>query len=349
MNKNEESVWSITKLQLFMFLFVLQSGTTFINLQFRVINASNQHAWWVFIGVCAIHLMIFYMYIKGRPYFHPNRFEKGLYQLYWIFLVVVFLAKVVFISQLWVFQETPTWIIMASIAVVFIYALSARSAVVLNLPVLLGPFFMLLIGTLFLSWSELVWLNLLPLSGVEIKELINGSFQSLSAFSGMEAFLFLQPNLERDTKIKFKETTIFVAIYTVFLTLSILFTLLFFTLEEIKVVPFALMYLLKSQEVTFIERIDLIFIYLWISWSIVSIILYGFLIYRTGTTKVPSIKSLVGPSVLVCIITSFFITRFDIRKLHDIMLYCSLLFSFFLPLLILAKGRWKRRARKTVD
>lgn len=349
MNKNDEQVWSITKLQLFMFLFVLQSGTTFINLQFRVINAGNQHAWWIFLGVCALHLLLFFIYIKVRPYFHPNRFEKGLFQLYWTFLIVVFLAKVVFISQLWVFQETPEWIILASIALVFIYALSTRSSVVLNLPVLLGPFFLLLIGTLFLSWSELVWLNLFPITGVDMKELSTGSFQSLSAFSGMEAFLFLQPNLERHMRIKFKETAIFVGIYSAFLTLSILFTLLFFTLEEIKVVPFALMYLLKSQEVTFIERIDLIFIYLWISWSIVAIILYGFLICRTGTTKIPSVKSLMGPTLIVCIFTSFFISRFDVRKLHDIMLYCSLLFSFILPLLIVLRGRWRQRERKTVD
>ncbi|WP_342525599.1 GerAB/ArcD/ProY family transporter [Chryseomicrobium sp. FSL W7-1435] len=343
MNKTNEAVWSVTKLQIFMFLFVLQSGTTFINLQFRVINASNQHAWWLFIGVCILHGLIYLMYIKGRRFFHPTRFEKLLFQFYWTFLVFVFLTKIVFIAQLWVFQETPTWVILLCISVVFIYALTAHASVVLNLPVLLAPFFTLLIGTLFLSWSELVWLNIFPLGGIDMKEAAAGTFQSLSAFTGMEALLFLQPNLERKVKIVLKDIVIFMSVFTSFLTLSILFTLLFFSLEEIKVVPFALMYLLKSQEVTFIERIDLIFIYLWISWSIVSVILYGFLIFRTGTTTIPTTKKLVFPVLLVCIVTSFFISRFEIRILHDGMLYTSLIFSLVLPFIIMLRGRWRSR------
>lgn len=343
MNTNRHVDWSITKLQLLLFLFVIQSGATFINLQFRVINASGQHAWIVFLLVCLFHLGIYILYIRAGQHFHPSKFEHLLFKMYWTFLSIVFLAKIVFISRLWVFQETPEWLILIMIGIVILYALTTHASVSLNLSVLLIPFFVILFGTLFLSWKELVWLNLLPLSELTLKEVGMGSFQSLSAFSGMEALLFLQKNLDSKEKLNVKSVVIFTAIYTFCLTTSILFTLLFFTLEEIKVVPFALMYLLKSQEVTFIERIDLIFIYLWISWGIVSVILYGFLILRTEKSKQPTFKKLFFAVVLVLLISSQFITRFEVRVLHDWMLYLSLVFSLILPVWIMLRSRWFKK------
>lgn len=341
MNRLKEIDYTVTKLQIFMFLFVLQAGTTFINLQYRMINASGHHAWLVFLGVCIVHLFIFLFYIKAGKYFHPTKVELFLFQLYWSYLIVVFLAKIVFIAHVWVFQETPSWVILALIGLVMVYSLSAHGSVALNLPVLLGPFFILLISSLFLSWSELTWLNLLPLSGLTLKEVALGAFQALSAFCGMEALLFLQKNLSYKNRIRPKHISLFMLVFSSFLTLSILFTLLFFSLKEIKVVPFALMYLLKSQEVTFIERIDLIFIYLWISWSIVSVVLYGFLIFRTEGRREPSFLKSTLVIGFICILASFFITRYEIRLLHDGMLYLSPLFSLLLPVIIMARERWK--------
>lgn len=344
MNAQTESKWHITKLQLFMFLFVLQVGTTFINLQYRVINAGGQHGWLIFIGVALFHLFIFIAYIKMEKWFKPNRFEILLFKIYWFYLLFVFLAKVVFISQLWVFQKTPSWVIIIMIGIVFVYALTAPAKVALNIPVLLIPFFVPLFGTLFLSWKELSWLNLLPLSGLTWKETLDTSYQSLSAFNGMESLLFLQPFLNKTNKLRIKDVVIFKTVFTFFLTTTIVFTLLFFTLQEIKVIPFALMYLLKSQEVTFIERLDIIFMYLWISWSIVSIILYGFLIFRTTSNKIPTIKGLSLKILPVFLLSAFFLTRFDIMKLHDGMLYISLIFSVVLPSVVCIREGFRRRA-----
>ncbi|MFC4354668.1 GerAB/ArcD/ProY family transporter [Chryseomicrobium palamuruense] len=344
MNAQIETKWNITKVQLFMFLFVLQSGTTFINLQYRVVNAGNQHGWLIFLGVTAIHLLILIAYIKIEKWFKPNRFEVAIFKLYWLFLLFVFLSKVVFVSQLWVFQETPSWVILLMIGIVFVYALTAQAAVPLNLPILLAPFFVILIGTLFLSWKELNWLNLLPLSGLTGKETFDAGFQSLSAFNGMEALLFLQPFLNQTNKIRVREVVIFKVIFGLFLTMTIVFTLLLFSLQEIKVVPFALMYLLKSQEVTFIERLDLIFMCLWISWSIVSIILYGFLIFRTTSVKIPTIRGLSLKIIPIFILASFFLNRFDITELHNGMLFLSLVFTVVFPAFICLREKVMKRA-----
>ncbi len=41
--------------------------------------------------------------------------------------------------------------------------------------------------------------------------------------------------------------------------LSVLFTQLFFTIDEVKLVPEPIIYILKSQEVTFVKRLDIFF------------------------------------------------------------------------------------------
>lgn len=340
--QNNEN-WTVTRIQLFMLVFVLLSGATFINLQFRVINASQQHAWIVFLGVCLIHFFILWGYVRFGHYFVPSKFMLFLYRMYWGYLILVFLCKLVFVTQLWVFQETPMFVIIVLSLAVIIYALLGHPSVLLNLSVLLIPFFILLIISMFLSWKELTWLNLLPLSGLSTQATLKGAFQSLSAFNGMESLLFLQSRLAKGQQIRKKDLVLFMSIYASFLVMTIVLTLAFFSLKEIEVVPFALMYLLKSQEVTFIERIDMFFIYFWVSWSIVSIAILGFLIFRSGQYKELKIAKVFIVFLPIGILSMFLSSRFQIIQLHDYMLAMSLVFSFILPTVICMKGWWKKR------
>lgn len=88
-------------------------------------------------------------------------------------------------------------------------------------------------------------------------------------------YLLYRPFLKQDTQVKGRPLFIYQLVIFVFYLISVLFTQMFFALDEIKLIPEPIMYILKSQEVTFVKRLDIFFVYIWLSWSIVTVMIFG--------------------------------------------------------------------------
>ena len=65
-------------------------------------------------------------------------------------------------------------------------------------------------------------------------------------------------------------------------------------------IPEPLLYILKSQEVTFVERLDLFFLYIWMIWSIITVAII--LLFRFVCPPAPCKRaSQKGYNYLACI------------------------------------------------
>ncbi|MFJ8064956.1 GerAB/ArcD/ProY family transporter [Psychrobacillus sp. NPDC096426] len=338
--------WTVSNKQLFMFLFVIQTGTIFITLQSRVINAAEQNAWIVFNLASVLHLILLIIFNKYYQYFQLNKFEKWLFQIYWYTVVIIFLATIGFLLIVWVFPLTPHWIVIGIIVFISFYANISKYAVPLNISIILIPFVFLFVGALFLSVPDLIWTNLFPLGHIDKKQWINGLEQSLDAFIGLEAFLILRPFVQDKKDLKTKQIVFYQIALTLFFLITILFSLLFFSLEDIKIIPIAIMYLLKSQGVTFVERLDLFFTYIWMTWSIITVTLFMFLgihLYGTMHNK-GHFKFTAIIHFIIFICPLFLLSRDILKKANDLLFYGHLIFGILLPLFILLKG-WRKSLR----
>lgn len=338
--------WTISNKQFFLFLFILQTGTVFISVQSRVINAAAQNAWIVFTIVSFLHIFILILFNKYYMYFQPNKLEKWMYQLYWYAVVVIFLAYIDFILQLWAFPLTPPYIVIGLLVLISLYANLSKYAVIFNISIILIPFIFLFFAMLSLSTKDLIWTNLFPIGQISIKQWVDGAGQTLYAFVGIEAYLLLRPFVKDHQAITTRKIILYQSLLTLFFVLTILYVLLFFALEEIKIVPVTIMYLLKSQEITFLQRLDLFFTYIWMTWSIISIALFMFLglqFYKSMHKR--SVKFTIVIHLILIILPLFLISREVVKKSHDVLLYGHLFFGLLFPLFIMFKG-WRKALRE---
>ena len=145
------------------------------------------------------------------------------------------------------------------------------------------------------------------------------------------------------------------AAYSVFLTgfylFSIVFTLMFFALDEIKLIPEPILYILHSQEVTFVKRLDLFFIYIWLSWSLVAIVNYVLmmrLVYFEKQRKAPKLQQFLlftGIGVV-----SVFLIRFSVLEFFkQYVVYANIVFTFILPIVIILVNKVRGRTISESD
>lgn len=337
--------WTLSNKQLFLFLFVIQTGTIFITLQSRIINAAGQNAWIIFTSISILHLVLLIIFNKYYRYFQLNKFEKWIFQIYWYSVVIVFLATIDFILIIWVFPLTPHFIVIGIIVFVSFYANVSKYAVPLNISVILIPFIVLFLAAILLAVPDLSWTNLFPIGHIDKAQWMGGIKQSLGAFIGIEAFLILRPFVQDKKELNTRKVIYYQIVLTVFFLFTIILSLLFFSLEELKIIPIAIMYLLKSQDVTFVERLDLFFTYIWMTWSVITVTLFMFLgihLYSTMHKRHFQFTAIIHVIIFICPL--FLLSRDVLKKANDLLMYGHVVFGVILPLFILLKG-WRKSLR----
>lgn len=110
-----------------------------------------------------------------------------------------------------------------------------------------------------LAIPDLTWSNLFPVEWNNTRQIMAGMIHSMYAFFGIEMYLLYRPFLKQDLQVKGKPLLIYQLVIFIFYFISVVFTQMFFALEEVQLIPEPIMYILKSQEVNFVKRLDIFF------------------------------------------------------------------------------------------
>ena len=99
------------------------------------------------------------------------------------------------------------------------------------------------------------------------------------------------------------------------------------------------------KEVTFVKRLDLFFIYIWLSWSLVAIVNYVLMmriIYFEKKRKAPALQQFIFFTVIGGIST--ILIRFSVLDfLKHYVVYANILFTFILPIMIILVNKVRGR------
>lgn len=340
--------FSISKNQFFLGLFIIQTGSVFISFQAPLIEAVGRDAWIVFIACCVLQFIQLYLYEKYHTDFKVNQFLQWLYSAYWLLLVVTFLAYIQKSLSVWAFPLTPPYVIIGAVVVISFYANISRPESVMNLGVMLLPLFPLIFIFLALAIPDLVWTNLFPMGNISMKEWGEGLKEAKYAFIGTEIYLFYRGLLLKSEKIKVKSIIKYVLTISAFYLFTIVFILMFFALDEIKIIPEPLGYILKSQEVSFIERLDLFFIFIWMAWSIITVVYLIFtisLFLKKKTAKSLTIKKSIL-HLLLFILPLIIIAKDLFIISRDLLIYGHFLFSIIIPFFVIVINKWRVKHEK---
>lgn len=335
----------LTKMQLFLLMFVMQTGFVYTSFQNMIIEHSKRDATIQFLVVAFIFFLQLLFFERMHQYFFLNGFTKTLYLIYWAIYIIVFVVYITYVLTTWVFPNTPEIVLIAIFLLVCLYASVSRPETAINLGVVLIPMLLLFLFFMFLTVTSLNVTNLLPFFYDRSNTWFMGFIFSTYAFGGAEMYIVLRKYLAKNEIMPKKALAIYYLILTSFYLLSITFTLMFFSLEELKLIPEPILYILHSVEVTFVKRLDLFFVYIWLSWSLVTIVNYVLVlrvVYFENKIKYPKVKLLIF--FIVVGGTADFLIRFSILELfkHNLV-YGNIIFSFLLPILIILINKIRGR------
>lgn len=341
----------LTKVQLFLLMFVMQTGFVYTSFQNLLIHNGKRDSTIQFLIIAIVFFLQLLFFERMYKYFFLNRFTKILYLVYWSLYLIVFIIYITYVLSTWVFPNTPNVVLISIFLSVCFYASVSRPETAVNIGVVLLPMLFLFIIFMLLAIPNLHGTNLLPLFQEPIETWMMGLIFSTYAFGGAEMYVMLRKYILNNEKINKKVLVIYSSILTSFYLFSILFTLMFFSLEEIKMIPEPVLYILHSLEVTFVKRLDLFFIYIWLSWSLVAIVNYVLvmrLVYFEKKRKSPVLQQFIFFTVIG--VTATFLIRFSILDfLKEYLVYANILFTFTLPVIIILVNKIRGRTISESD
>lgn len=337
---------SLTKAQFFLLLFIFQTGIVYIAFQTPLISSSKNSSWLIFIVASMIHYGLLLFFERYHSYFYLNVFFRWVYQIYWLLLTAAFIAYMSYVLASWVLPQTPEWIVVVIIVVLSLYANLSRPETVINIGVMLIPIIFLFITFLMLAIPDLTWSNLFPIEWKHTKQIGAGLIHSIYAYFGIEMYLIYRPFLQKDLQVKGKPLLMYQLVIFVFYFISVLFTQMFFSIEEINLIPEPIMYILKSQEVTFVKRLDIFFVYIWLSWSIVTVMIFGLsfrMLHFVKKKQHPNSRIIVY-HIFLAILPLFVIHFRSIELIKNSLHYVFIFFTFLLPIVIIGWNKWRGKS-----
>lgn len=337
---------SLTKAQFFLLLFIFQTGIVYIAFQTPLISSSKNSSWLIFIVASVIHYGLLLFFERYHSYFYLNVFFRWVYQIYWLLLTAAFIAYMSYVLASWVLPQTPEWIVVVIIVVLSLYANLSRPETVINIGVMLIPIIFLFITFLMLAIPDLTWSNLFPIEWKHTKQIGAGLIHSIYAYFGIEMYLIYRPFLQKDLQVKGKPLLMYQLVIFVFYFISVLFTQMFFSIEEINLIPEPIMYILKSQEVTFVKRLDIFFVYIWLSWSIVTVMIFGLsfrMLHFVKKKQHPNSRIIVY-HIFLAILPLFVMHFRSIELIKNSLHYVFIFFTFLLPIVIIGWNKWRGKS-----
>ena len=192
----------LTKLQLFLLMFVMQTGFVYTSYQNVLIEYGGRDSTILFLIIALVFFLQLLFFEKMYKYFILNRFTKVLYLIYWFFYIIVFVVYITYVLTSWVFPNTPNSVLIAIFLFVCFYASVSRPETAINIGVVLLPMLVLFVLFMLRAIPNLHVTNLFPLFQESKESWMMGLIYATYAFGGAESFIMLRKYVLTGEKIK---------------------------------------------------------------------------------------------------------------------------------------------------
>ncbi|MCM3316166.1 spore germination protein [Rummeliibacillus stabekisii] len=337
--------FTITKVQLFLMLFFRTTGITFIAYSEVIIHTGGRDTWIMFLISAVIVFIQLCLYEKFYKYFKLGKLTQWIFIIFWILLLICSFVYMQYTLSIWVEQKTPNSITLLIMLFISFYISVSRPSTAVNMPVFLIPFVFIFVFSLLYAAPQLSFSHIFPIGTSTEQQWIKGTLFGLASFTGLEGYLVLRKYVLTEDKIRFKDILIYQLIITLFIAFIILIVEMFFAKASLPYLTEPVLYILKSLEVTFVKRLDIFFLYMWLAWSIISCSLIIFnirIVYFQKERKHPKLAMAVL-HILLFIGSIGFLNIRSVEFVRDNFQYLYIPITVLLPLVVI----WKNKRRDT--
>ncbi|MGP4081451.1 GerAB/ArcD/ProY family transporter [Pseudalkalibacillus sp. R45] len=362
-NKSE----TITRFQLTYMIIQTQVGVGLLSLPYSVNQAAGSDGWIsVIIAGVIIQVLILMLWGLGRRF--PDKTIFGIaelvagktigkligfaYVVYGIAVCTLILILYLYILQHWVLNSTPRWVLLIIMISTCWFLVKDRVRIIARFymfVMVLVPF--LIFFTIMAFPNVMEYRYLLPVGASGIMSILKGAHAVLISMLGFEMLLLLFPYVQANDRQILKSVCIASGFTTILYLYLVFISFVVFSPREIKLVPEPILYMLKAITFQIVERIDLLFIAIWIvvvGTSFISYVLFA----AKGMQHILKKKN--HSKMLYIIFPIAFVgslipqTDFQIASFSKIVEYSSYFFIVVVPviLLLLSMVQSKLRNRR---
>lgn len=348
----------LTNKNLFFLIIQAQIGIGILTLPYVLYNKVQQDAWISLLIAGALSQVVIVILVSlSKVSLKENLYELSskllgrflgnalniCYVLYFITysMLLLFLVSDVIIT--WILHRTPQWAIILLILLAASYIAKEHLLTISKSFLVFSLLFAFLIVTIFFVYVQDVHFGrLLPFASKEPLQIVSSSPQAFVSLIGFELILFIMPFIKKPAE-SLKVLSIANG-FTLSLYLFLLITcIVYFSVDQFKLVNEPLLYMLRGLSFKYIERIDIIFLSFWIIPITTSLVTQLF----TASLGVQNLFS-IGRSKSVYIIVGVLfilgmlpINNFIKESLSSLMTYLNIIFIFFIPTLLLIIAKLK--------
>ncbi|PPA71186.1 GerAB/ArcD/ProY family transporter [Jeotgalibacillus proteolyticus] len=358
--KNEITGW-----QLFFIIVQTQIGIAILAMPTDISKVAKHDAWIsMLLAGLLIQLVLltyFFLLMKYPENTYFDMIEKCLgkfigrtiavlYLAYFMYVMVISLNGFEQVITSWIFEETPKWVVLLLYIIPAVYLARESVVILARFKMLISFLIPVLVFSLFWVYlSNPQYLYLFPIGGTGTDSIIKGVQPAIFALIGFEAFLFFGSYVKRDKAKNLKIASFGTLFVTVFYIFVIVTTQIFFYVDEMIIVPYPVLYIMKALEFTVVQRIDLIFLTIWMMIACSSFTSYLFLGANTLGRVFNQEKHTKMVYLIIIIVygISFFPeTETEVAEWTDLLMKISILFSIAIPFVILLISLFKKKNRK---
>ncbi|WP_158651594.1 GerAB/ArcD/ProY family transporter [Mesobacillus jeotgali] len=288
---------NITYHQFFLLIIHTQLGVGGLSLPYTMHNSVQSDGWisillagFLIQGVLLVYLMLFKRFetkdvldisttLLGRKI---GKLISFFYLLYFISVGSLILVLYSQIIERWILQNTPKWVICGLLVIAGIYLCVDGLKILARFYTLVTPLIILLVLLVSYTLKDSNIYYILPIGQAGLKNIVFGSKDAILSMLGFEIILLVFPMVSGTYRQKFKAIS-FANLFTTLLYAYLIFVaFVYFSPNEIKILPEPLLYILKSYTFKIIERTDLLFLSFWIFLVFTSFGSYLYLAAKTG-------------------------------------------------------------------
>ncbi|MBM7703604.1 GerAB/ArcD/ProY family transporter [Metabacillus iocasae] len=357
---------NISTNQLFFLILQTQIGIGILALPYNLFKTAKTDGWIsIIIASMIVQLLIVCYWWLTRRFPKKTLFEiniailgrfigNGLnigYIIYYVLVSSVVTSLYVNVLKRWVYHVTPVFILVLLLAVVALYYAKEGLRNIGRFFVLVSVLLVIIVILLLSAYTTADIRYLFPIGQHGIKNIVSASKDGIIAMLGFEIILVLAPFVKAKSTTVLKVVSLSNFVVMLLYVYIIITCYLFFSPDEIPIVPEPVLYVLKASKFSFIERIDLVFLTVWIVSAITSLIMYVFIcgmgmkvLFKKKTHR-PFIPIII---LMVVILSNYFASTDDLLVLlSEAVTTLSYFFIGVLPVFLLFVSFFRKGVTKS--
>ncbi|WP_242272929.1 GerAB/ArcD/ProY family transporter [Bacillus cereus group sp. BfR-BA-01538] len=270
---------TITQGQLVFLIIQTQIGITLLSLPYNAFTTAKGDAWIATLlagSIAQFFTLIIWLLCRRYPNdtiftLAPKLMGKMLGNVLSFTYIIFFIAVATFqlviysrVLQKWVMVNTPLWITSLSMVITGIYISKQLLNVTARLYMFVSVFLIILVFLVTYSFKDANIQYILPIADSGWLPIFKGVKNVANSAVGFEILLVIYPFIQGKASGKLKMMVIANLLVTLFYTYVVFATLVYFSPQEMRILPEPVLYLTKSLSFHIIERTDLIFLTIWI-------------------------------------------------------------------------------------